>query len=116
MVEQIEFGLRLVDKYGAIAEPAAKTPKHAFSTEQTCEHRERSPCHGDVIDALSHRIDDHFQAVLGGASTGGYQQNGGKSAKMQERPPPDSAREGDRSARKSGDTAGAVSECGVGKS
>jgi hypothetical protein len=117
MVEQIEFGLRLVDKYGAIAEPAAKTPKHAFSTEQTREHRERSPCHGDVIDVLSHRIDDHFQAVLGGASTGGCQQYGGKSAKMQERPPPDVVPEkGDRSARKSGDTAGAVSGCRVGKS
>jgi hypothetical protein len=70
-----------------------------------------------VIDALSHRIDDHFQAVLGGASTGGCQQNGGKSAKMQERPPPDVVPEkGDRSARKSGDTAGAVSGCRVGKS
>src|SRR6516162_2502506 len=119
MVEQIELGLRLVGKYGTIAKPTAKTPKHAFAGQQTREHRERSPRHGNVIDALSHRIDDHLQAVLGGASAGGRQQNGGESSKMEERPPPDVVPEkSDRSARKSGDTAcaGAISGCAVRKS
>src|SRR6516225_5168912 len=97
MVKQIELGLRLVDKYGAIAEPAARAPEQAFSSQQTREQSERSPRRGDVVDALSHRIDDHFQTVLGGTRTGGRRQDGGESSKMQERPPPNVVPEkGDR--------------------
>jgi hypothetical protein len=66
MVKQIELGLRPVGKHGAIPEPAAVTPEHALSRQQTCEHGERPPRRGEMIDSLSHRIDDQLQAVLRG--------------------------------------------------
>src|SRR6476646_8011995 len=34
MVEQVELGFRLVDQYGAMADPAAQTPQHAFAGQQ----------------------------------------------------------------------------------
>ena len=115
MVEQIELGLRLVDKHGTIAEPAAETPEHALSRQQTCEHRERPPRRGDMIGALSHRIDDQLQAVLRGAGTEGRPQHRGERSEVQERPPPDVVPEKrNRSARKRGDTACARAVGGLG--
>ena len=115
MVEQVELGLRFVDNYGAIAEPAAQTPEHALCCQQTGEYRERPPRRSEMIGTLRHRIDDHLQAELRCAGRRGCSQHRGEGREVQERPPPDVVpKKRHRSARKCGDAAPAPDLGGLG--
>ena len=65
MVEQVELRFGLVDQHGAVAQPAAATPKYAFAGDESDKDRQGPPHLRRMMRAFRQSVDDQLQAVLG---------------------------------------------------